>query len=266
MSYALLIGINYIGQRAELNGCINDANNLRDLLTSQFKIDKDNITMLTDDTTDPNLKPTRINIIKHFASLAVLAARGQINKLFISYSGHGTYRLDENNDENDGRDEIICPVDYLSEGIISDDALNLILKIIPSTCYVFALFDCCYSGTILDLRNKYMYSDSSFLIKEYGASQLQAPVVLISGSRDDQVSFDVYISGSYTGAMTHAFLYTLKEVGYKITYFDLIKKMRRYLIKNKLTQIPQLTSSHRLYNTNIFCRPKVEDASVFIEY
>ena len=33
---ALLIGINYIGQRGELKGCINDVHNIKDLLMSRF--------------------------------------------------------------------------------------------------------------------------------------------------------------------------------------------------------------------------------------
>ena len=46
---ALLIGINYIGTEYELNGCINDAKNLRSFLTDNCLFKNENIKMLSDE-------------------------------------------------------------------------------------------------------------------------------------------------------------------------------------------------------------------------
>ncbi len=53
---ALLIGINYIGTNVQLTGCINDINNISNVLTKL----KYSCTCLTDQS---NVKPTKTNII-----------------------------------------------------------------------------------------------------------------------------------------------------------------------------------------------------------
>ncbi|KAJ4716882.1 metacaspase 1 [Melia azedarach] len=46
------------------------------------------------------------------------------DSLLFHYSGHGSTQNDLNNDEVDGVDEVICPVDYETEGPIIDDEIN----------------------------------------------------------------------------------------------------------------------------------------------
>ena len=78
------IGINYFAQDAELRGCINDARNMQKFLCSAqkkttlsfiysnllitfqayYNYKKDDIVMLTDDSTDPRMMPTRENIVR----------------------------------------------------------------------------------------------------------------------------------------------------------------------------------------------------------
>ena len=57
---ALLIGINYKKTRYELRGCINDINNIRELLINKYKYNKNNIKSLSE---EHNIKPTKQNII-----------------------------------------------------------------------------------------------------------------------------------------------------------------------------------------------------------
>ena len=60
---ALLIGINYFGQSGELRGCVNDVNNIKQLIMSRgFR--ESNMMILTDDQRDPRCHPTRQNIIE----------------------------------------------------------------------------------------------------------------------------------------------------------------------------------------------------------
>ena len=59
VKYGLLIGINYTGTAYQLNGCINDVNNMKLFLASS-KLGYTNFVMLTDDTP---VKPTRANIL-----------------------------------------------------------------------------------------------------------------------------------------------------------------------------------------------------------
>ena len=76
---ALLIGINYINTPDELYGCINDTNNIKELLQSKFNYDIFNI--LTDNT---NTNPTKQNIINELTKLLDNANNG--DSIFFSYS------------------------------------------------------------------------------------------------------------------------------------------------------------------------------------
>ena len=261
-TYALLIGINYVGQRAELNGCINDVNDIKNSLVTNFHVPPNNITVMTDESNN-NEKPTKSNIISKLVELVIMAYRKKITKLIIHYSGHGYYVRDKNNDEEDLWDEVICPVDYITRGFITDDTLNSIFRIIPTTCEVFALVDSCNSGTALDLKYRHVYGDEHAEI-ETNRKSMRCPIVMISGCKDDQDSADAYISGKYNGAMTKAFLHSLKEAEYNVTYFHLLKDMRQYLKDNNFTQIPQLSSSNKLSKLSTFCRKSSDEPFMLV--
>lgn len=250
MSYALLVGINYVGQQGELNGCINDTQDIQKLLVEKLNFKEDQIIMLHDNA-DSDRQPTRQNILRSLVDLATKATQGKISRLFFHYSGHGYYRKDDDGDENDGWDEVICPVDYATQGCISDDVLNLIFGIIPPSCNIFSLIDCCHSGTMLDLKYRYKYA-TQLSVNEINARPLDGNIVMLSGCRDDQTSADAYMESKYNGAMTKAFVDTLKKYKYSITYLDLLEGMRGYLQSKNFDQVPQLSSSHVINEGTVF--------------
>ena len=47
------------------------------------------------------------------------------DSLVFYFSGHGLRQPDFNNDERDGFDETICPVDFMQEGMILDNEINI---------------------------------------------------------------------------------------------------------------------------------------------
>ena len=148
---ALLIGINYFGQSGELRGCINDVNNIKNLIKSRgFREDSAQMRILTDDHRDGGMHPTRRNIIEGMHWL-VSGARPN-DSLFFHYSGHGSQAADSDGDEVDGYDETIVPVDAKSAGQIVDDEMNAILvQQLPPGARLTAIFDSCHSATALDL-------------------------------------------------------------------------------------------------------------------
>lgn len=85
---ALLIGINYIGQRGELKGCISDVNNMSMFLIEHFGFTRDNMVILSDDRKRPTGQPTRQNIVKAMQWL-VKDARPN-DSLFFHFSGTQT--------------------------------------------------------------------------------------------------------------------------------------------------------------------------------
>ena len=82
---ALFVGINYVGQKGELRGCINDVKNIKNFLTDNYDIDESLV--LTDDQKDPKSIPTRANILNAFRWLREGAKAG--DSLIFHYSGHG---------------------------------------------------------------------------------------------------------------------------------------------------------------------------------
>jgi hypothetical protein len=180
----LLIGINYIGSSNELRGCINDSRAVAAFLKDRYGYKEDDMVILTDDQTNPRSIPTRQNILQAFQWL-VSGARTN-DTLFLHYSGHGGQTPDLDGDEDDGFDEVIYPVDFKSAGHIVDDQIHdMIVKPLMPGVRLTALFDCCHSGSILDLP--YEYSTKGMLkepnlAKEAGMGLLGA---LTSYSRGD---------------------------------------------------------------------------------
>ncbi|OLY77739.1 Metacaspase-1 [Smittium mucronatum] len=151
---ALLIGVNYTGTKYKLRGCINDVHRMKKLIIDHFKFKKADMVILTDDQTDPKRIPTRENILKAMKWLVSGAQRN--DSFFFHYSGHGSWVEDTNNDELDDHDETICPVDFEKNGQIIDEDMNAIMvRPLPPGARLTAVYDCCHSGTALDLP--YMY-------------------------------------------------------------------------------------------------------------
>lgn len=254
---ALLIGINYVGTESELKGCWNDVANMYKYLTKVEKINPSSILILTDEPhTKPENLPTRKNIIEGIRWLVNDNPMGD-NKdtvsLFLHVSSHGSWVWDKNSDEADHKDETICPLDYQENGFIIDDTLRKeIINPIKdaSNIHFTAIFDCCHSGTVLDMRynvsvklNSTRPDYSKISIKEdkkYSKSKCR--IIVFSGCMDKQYSADAYINRQAQGMMTCAFLYTIKKIEKeKLTYKKIIAHLQAYSKKNGYDQIPQLS-------------------------
>ncbi|KIX00726.1 metacaspase-1A [Rhinocladiella mackenziei CBS 650.93] len=157
---ALLIGINYFGQRGQLRGCINDVKNMSTYLNQNFGYAREDMVILTDDQRNPMSQPTKANILRAMHWL-VKDARPN-DSLFFHYSGHGGQTPDLDGDEEDGYDEVIYPVDFRTAGHIVDDEMHRIMvKSLAPGVRLTAIFDSCHSGSALDLP--YIYSTQGVL-------------------------------------------------------------------------------------------------------
>jgi len=233
---AFLVGVNYTGTINELYGCINDTKNVQDLLKSKYNFT--NVTLLNDETSD---KPTKQNILNGLQTL--LSNTNSGDTAFFMFSGHGTCTADLNGDETDGRDEVILPIDAVSiQTCILDDELNKIIRnTLKPGAKLVALFDSCFSGTVLDLRYTYGYPDNTKDAETVG------DVYMISGCTDQQTSADTVapINGKEmaSGAMTYAFLSMIKETA---LIGDLVTKMQAFLRDNGYSQRPLLSSGKKV--------------------
>jgi len=254
---ALTIGINYLSLpdgQGRLSGCINDSETIISVLKEVFKFDDTQICRLRDDRA--NMMPTKANIMASIQWLTQGAASG--DELFLHYSGHGGQVKDTSGDEASGMDDTLIPCDFQSAGQITDDELySTIVEHLPKGCRLWVVFDCCHSGTALDLPYKASMSPDG---RRKRCGRVRAPsrrpngrpisqaseaeVIMLSGCKDDQTSADISsasIVQRASGAMTTAFRQVISPT---ITCEDLLAGMRAFLKRNGFEQVPQLTSEH----------------------
>ena len=228
---ALLIGINYTGTSNELYGCINDTNSIKERISKQGFAD---IKVLTDLT---SIKATKDNILKEFKNLLINSQTGDF--LFFLYSGHGSYAIDRNGDEKDGRDELIVSCDL--QGVLDDELKTLIQTYLKADVTLFALFDSCFSGSVLDLKYQFMDSlDYDKFTENSKQLETQGNVIMISGCTDNQTSADAVFDNKPNGAMTWSLLESLKQKP-NVNWRELVVNMRDLLKTSEFTQIPQFS-------------------------
>jgi hypothetical protein len=149
---AVMIGINYVGQKGELSGCHADVKRMITYLKDYQGFEDKNITVLIDDGNHET--PTFRHIMNAYRKVARQSKAG--DTVFLHYSGHGGRIRDRNGDENDGYDETIIPSDYFKAGQIVDDYLcEQVVKAMRKGVLVTSIMDCCHSGTVLDLPYRY---------------------------------------------------------------------------------------------------------------
>lgn len=261
---ALLIGINrYRVPGADLRGCVNDVTNLKRALIQFAGFTSRNIKTLLD------LRATKAKMQAGMQSLLKGAKPGDV--LVLHYSGHGSNVPDQNGDEADRRDEILCPTDLDWTDPLLDDWLRQCFDRVPAGVSFTVIMDCCHSGTCTRAirppdapsLERYLPSPLDLLASESGralsgrtrtalvprsrAQRGKQDVVvadinevLLTGCRDTQTSADAYIGGSYNGALTYHLVKALREKKGKLTYRQWHQRTLELLAKGDYDQVPQL--------------------------
>ena len=131
---AVCVGINKY-PTAPLNGCVADAE-----LWAQTLENLDFETrILTDD------QATREGILN---ALEALVAGGQPGDVLVfQFAGHGTQVKDLDGDEDDDRDEALCPVDIAEGRFVIDDDIWAVLGKLTAGVNLTVFLDCCHSGS-----------------------------------------------------------------------------------------------------------------------
>jgi metacaspase-1 len=255
MKKALLIGIDYIGfnEDVKLYGCINDANIVANMLMDAYDYPKKNITMMRDDTENPTLSPNRKNLITQFNK--IMSQSNNLEEIWIHFSGHGTLRNDRDGDEKDFKDEVIIPIDYRTNGVISDDVLFDILN--KSKCRTIITFDCCNSGSLFDLPWRFEYDNNKFIkYRENNKFLTNKNIVMFSSCRDNQLAVDTWDKERKmsTGGMTPGLIDTLRHNRYNAGIFKLFRDITNYQNILNREQITTLSSSSEFPDIK-FLRP-----------
>jgi hypothetical protein len=202
---------------------------------------------------------------------ALITGAKKGDTLLLHYSGHGANVPDNNGDEADRRDEILCPTDLDWKDPLRDDWLRVAFNGLKPGVSLTVIMDCCHSGSntraILppDAPSipRYLPNPWDIMAEESGRklrgkvvgelrssarasrrksdiAQADIPELLVTGCRDTQTSADAYIGGSYNGALTYNLVAAIREAKGKITNRELHKVVIEKLKKGKFDQVPQL--------------------------
>jgi len=242
---ALLVGCNYPGSEAQLNGCINDTGRWWNVLKTIYDFKEEDLLLLRDQgEQDWRKTSTRDNMINGVRWLVDGAAPGDV--LFFQFSGHGGQRQCHDSSEADGKDELLIPSDYQSNGVILDHELfDLMVVPLQSGVKLTVMLDCCHSGSALDLP--FVWSEESNNWEEdENPWHTAGDVQMFSGCEDAQCSMDVMSHGKAAGAMTTAMCDVLEDLDKKkesIEYPHLLVDLKAVLAKRGYDQRPKLSSS-----------------------
>ncbi|XWS68286.1 hypothetical protein CRYUN_Cryun04dG0077800 [Craigia yunnanensis] len=267
---AVLCGVSYKKWKYKLKGTINDVLNMKNLLVQKYEFREENIVVLTEEQTDIRLIPTKANIENCLKWLVKDCQSG--DSLVFYYSGHGLRQPDFNNDERDGFDESICPVDFLKEGMILDNDIYVtIVKPLTEGVTLHAIVDACHSGTILDLEHVYDKEKETWIDNSPSGVRKQTSggkAYCISACQDDQVAADTtaFSSKSMNGAMTFSLIEAVRRKQ-NITYGELLEEMqRRFEQVNRQGYLGDSRILSRIFGPNLTQKTLLSASEMFDIY
>ncbi|KAI9361233.1 peptidase C14, caspase domain-containing protein [Zopfochytrium polystomum] len=206
MRRALFIGINYTYTEYPLAGCHKDVENMLAFFHARFP-DVQEVMVLTDeDGAAPESMPTKDNLLAAMRWLVADARPG--DHFFFHYSGHGGQAKDDNGDEEDGMDETVMPLDFQENGEIHDDDLyDILARPLPKGSFLTAIFDCCHSGTMMDLPYTYLLNQNNEVVRvnnfeAAGHKLMQGGLMWLTGDKQGAMAmamegFKLFASGRH---------------------------------------------------------------------
>jgi len=265
MRKALLVGVNLYKGGYNLAGCINDVDNMYNLISTQYGFLPNEIVVLKD------TEATTKNILDKLNWLVDVPTG---STLMFSFSGHGSQVPTNDPAEEDHLSEVICPHDFSwdSGHMITDKQFVSIFSKIPTGCVFNWISDSCHSSSLSrdiekprtkwGLIKKFLMFWKSNpactpkhfphpphiadIIRKLKAKGVKTRALVgglldcgfLSGCRDSQTSADSSIGGKACGAATYYFLKNIKTLkDQPLTV--MAAAMRKDLAANGYSQEPQ---------------------------
>ncbi|AII53775.1 hypothetical protein N008_17560 [Hymenobacter sp. APR13] len=249
---ALCIGINSYPD-APLQGCVADAQAWAAALQKKG--------FTTELLLEANA--TRQNILDGIGAMLKTSRAGDV--LVFHFSGHGTQLDDLSPEEDDRKDEALCPYDYARGAFVLDDDLRAVFRHVPAGVNATFFADCCHSGSIARLfgsgpapapagqRARFMQArtrnlDFNVLHREFRATlpaesrrpadagRTAMKVVNFSACLPEEVAYEANGSGAFTVRA----LRLLDKLATGITHSQFQEQLRRSFVRHTPAQHPTL--------------------------
>jgi hypothetical protein len=288
---ALCTGINRFRDRdaPPLNGCVNDARNVAELLHDAYGFGSGDIRVLLD------AQATRAAFLEGLEWLLGGARAG--DQLVLFTSSHGSHIPDVSGDEDDQEDEVLIAHDHDWEGsvLVDDEIAQHIVRLPPGASLV-SLWDTCHSGTlndagraaqvarrairrplattgyregVTDVVGKYlpqprgvdlraslvgrrsMAGGAKAAPRRRPAAAATVDTLTLGACRDDETAADASFDGRYAGAFTHALLKTVRERP-DATWSDAFERTKREVKRGGFDQTPEAHGPPGLLGAPVF--------------
>ncbi len=289
---ALCIGINRFRDRdaPPLNGCVNDARGVAELLHGAYGFGSGDIRLLTDD------QATKGAFLAGLEWLVSGARSG--DQLVLFTSSHGSHIPDVDRDEDDEEDEVLIAHDHDWENsILVDDEIARHIVRLPPGASLVSLWDTCHSGTMNDAGRAAQGTRSRGVRRPLAASGYRPGVTNVTGKylarpkaldlrasmagrrsmegggvkasrarpsaasvvdtmtlgacRDDETAADASFDGRYAGAFTHALLGAVRQSP-DGAWSDVFERAKREVKRGGFDQTPQLFGPSSLMGSPVF--------------
>lgn len=178
------------GAWVNLDGAVNDAAMMRDVLIARYGFDSTNIVFLR------NQEASREAILSGFRKHLIEPGKeGDI--AFFFYAGHGSQVRNSLSKEADKKDETLVPADsYTGAADVRDKELRALFNQLLDKKPIFtAIFDCCHSGSVSrgllsPGKTRFMMPDETDVqdAAELGAAPAKRGALVISSALDEQVA------------------------------------------------------------------------------
>ena len=259
------VGINAYPSNG-LNGCVNDIEDMFELLTKYYGFERgDNMRLLCDS------RATKAAIWERLLWLVGICKEGDL--CLFNYSGHGASLPNRtSHGEIDGVDECLVPYDFdwSAPHMLLDDDLGMIAdKIAAKGAIPIFIIDACHSGTILrdmnfnpafKMKNKCIVPPIDIRARITDNIRNRTVVdsladnensILIAGCKEKQTSADAYFNGKYNGALTYNLVKALKS-NHSLTYAQLETVLATEMEQGGFEQTPLIIGPKNLIDKKVF--------------
>lgn len=263
MANAILIGVNNYGGNDDLQGCINDVDNMSKLIHSCNPETK--VVKLIDD------QASRTSLYEYVE----LIYKQDLHRKFllIYFSGHGSQIVDYSiPSQSDLFDEVICFSGFSplnADTFITDDEFVRLSKDYSDRLDIMFVFDCCHSGfdslTLINdgkigsfkydhsmARNKYIEnsqqakrsSDRGYRshIGKFGSDILPHNSAAISACHESRPALEVEVDELICGQFTYYFVKSISENPH-YTLDEVVADVKKLM---NFDQLPEAAGSARL--------------------
>ena len=248
---------------SDLDGCVNDAMSIRDIIKSRFGFKDENITTLFDST---GTVAPKANILAAIKKLTDETKAGDV--VFFYYAGHGSRVKNSLSPEMDKRDETIVPSDAWQttktdfREIRDKEIAKMLQKLADKKAIQTWIFDSCHSGSIArgidkteTYKSRYLQPLDMIDVADPNPSPIpetDSGVLVLSAAQDFQTAKEYRDeNGTPHGAFTAAFLKVLRSSPVNVSAETIFKRVKAIMQSNGSSQEPVIAGTDKRRKENL---------------